>query len=87
MQQQAELLTVNETAAMLRFSAEHVRRLARAGTLPGVKVGDSWRFPVSEIKRLIAGVNNETPQERDVTPCNAHARVTNVTGVTCTVED
>lgn len=38
-------LTVNEVAAALRVSAETVRRMARQGDLPAIRIGPRmWRF-------------------------------------------
>lgn len=39
-------LTVNEVAEALRVSAETVRRMARRGELPAMRLGPRmWRFP------------------------------------------
>ena len=37
-------LSVEQTASLLHCSEEHVRRLARNKTLPGIKVGRDWIF-------------------------------------------
>jgi excisionase family DNA binding protein len=39
-----ELLTVPETARLLRVTPETVRRLARRGELPAIRVGTQLRF-------------------------------------------
>jgi excisionase family DNA binding protein len=39
-----ELLTVAETARLLRVSVVTVRRLARRGELPALRVGSQWRI-------------------------------------------
>jgi excisionase family DNA binding protein len=39
------LLTIEETAALLRLPVDSVRRLLKAGRLPGgVKIGGKWRI-------------------------------------------
>jgi excisionase family DNA binding protein len=40
----AEVLTLAETAQLLRVSEDAVRELASQGDLPGRKVGRRWRF-------------------------------------------
>jgi excisionase family DNA binding protein len=39
-----ELLTVSETARLLRVGEATVRRLARRGKLPAIRVGGQWRI-------------------------------------------
>jgi len=39
-----EVIIVEEVAEYLRIHPYTVRRLARAGKLPGFKVGGQWRF-------------------------------------------
>ncbi len=39
-----ELLTTKEAAVLLRVEIDTLRRLAKAGQVPGVKVGGDWRF-------------------------------------------
>ncbi|MDP2873397.1 MAG: helix-turn-helix domain-containing protein [Bacillota bacterium] len=70
-----EVLTVAETADLLKLSEYTVRELARKGELPGRKVGRAWRFvrgAVMDLVRMVppgerppAGYDNEplTPEE------------------------
>ena len=53
-QQTPVLLTVNETAALLRCNPWTVYHLARQGELPGRKIGGMWRFHRETLLRLIA---------------------------------
>ena len=46
-----EVVTVEELAKYLRIHPYTVRRLARAGKLPGFKIGGQWRFKKEEIDR------------------------------------
>ena len=48
-----EVLTAEEVAEYLRIHPYTVRRLARAGKVPGFKIGGQWRFNRSEIDNLI----------------------------------
>jgi excisionase family DNA binding protein len=41
--------TAEEIAKYLRVHPYTVKRLARAGKIPGFKVGDQWRFDSEEI--------------------------------------
>lgn len=58
------LLTLEETAAHLSFAVGTVARLARAGQLPALKIGGSWRVVepalVELIKRRTAAVGTPT---------------------------
>ena len=47
------LLTVEEVAQYLRLEPDTVRKLAREGKFPAVKVGRVWRFRRSTIKAWI----------------------------------
>lgn len=49
-----DILTAEEVAEFLRIHPYTVRRLARAGKLPGFRVGGQWRFD----KKQIDGLNN-----------------------------
>ena len=40
----SQVMTVSEVAEYLRLSQAKVYRLARAGELPAMRVGKSWRF-------------------------------------------
>lgn len=48
-----EALTVAETAKKLGLSEATIYRLARAGDLPGARVGRSWRFDRRRIDDLL----------------------------------
>lgn len=45
------LWTVDDVALYLRLNPETVRQMARLGRLPGIKVGRSWRFRPSLVKK------------------------------------
>lgn len=47
------LLDADYCAAMLRCSKSHLHRLARAGEIPGTKVGRGWVFVEEDIVKLV----------------------------------
>jgi excisionase family DNA binding protein len=51
MAEDAEVLTADEAASLLRVSTKTVLVLARDGVLPGEKVGRAWRFVRSDLLR------------------------------------
>ncbi len=50
---QKDVLTADEVAEYLRIHPYTVRRLARAGKLPGSRIGGQWRFDKKELEKLI----------------------------------
>lgn len=48
-----QLLTVQETARMLRTSSQQVRKMIQSGELPAVKVGREWRIPAESIRMFL----------------------------------
>jgi len=46
------MLTLKEAADILGTTFYTVRRLVRAGRLPGHKVGQQWRVPMAAVKAL-----------------------------------
>lgn len=47
-------MTVEELATYLRIHPSTVYRLARGGTIPGVKVGSQWRFQKERVDEWMA---------------------------------
>lgn len=70
-----EVMTAEELAEYLSFSKNWVYRKAEAGEVPGVKVGNRWRFKKSIIDRWleerinkaqsaeVAGQEESSPEE------------------------
>lgn len=50
---QTDVMTIRELAAYLKMAEKTLYRLAAEGTVPGFKVGGSWRFRKSEIDKWI----------------------------------
>src|SRR5437867_7007636 len=48
-------LSAHEAARLLHMNVKRVQGLARAGKLPGVRVGRRWLFRGDEIERLLGG--------------------------------
>lgn len=55
MQKDAEVLTADEAAHLLRISTKTVLTLACDGVLPGEKVGGAWRFVRSDLLNHLRG--------------------------------
>jgi excisionase family DNA binding protein len=47
------LLDAEDVAARLHLSVSTLYRLARSGTLPGVKLGAAWRFRASAVEAYV----------------------------------
>lgn len=47
-----EVLTSKEVAEYLRTTPDTIKRMARAGRLPGLKLGRVWRFRRADIDEL-----------------------------------
>ncbi|GGR11518.1 helix-turn-helix domain-containing protein [Deinococcus ruber] len=45
--------TPSELADVLRLSGETIRRRLRTGETKGVRIGDTWRVPRTEVLELI----------------------------------
>lgn len=46
-------LTPDEAAEYLKVSKRTVLELARRGDLPGCKIGNRWRFSLSQLARFV----------------------------------
>jgi excisionase family DNA binding protein len=50
------LLDSAEAAALLQIHPKTLQKLARAGTVIGIRVGKLWRFRASALNRWLAGM-------------------------------
>jgi excisionase family DNA binding protein len=59
-----EPLDLKEAAAFVRLPPSSLRRLAKAGKMPGQKAGKHWRFLRSELTNYLRGYYNKpvTPE-------------------------
>lgn len=55
MREDAEVLTADEAAELLRVSTKTILALARDGALPGEKVGRAWRFLRADLLDYVRG--------------------------------
>jgi excisionase family DNA binding protein len=47
------IITAKEVGQYLKLSESTIYKLASSGEIPGFKVGDSWRFDIEEIQKMI----------------------------------
>ena len=47
------IITAKEVGQYLKLSESTVYKLASSGEIPGFKIGDSWRFDMEEIQKMI----------------------------------
>lgn len=59
-----EVLTVEETARLLKVTNTTVRRWCLLGWLPAFKIGRAWRIPRDELERLMEPAGPHRPQRR-----------------------
>jgi len=52
----ANLVTAKELGQYLKLSESTIYKLTQSGDLPGFKIGDSWRFDMDEVLKLIRNV-------------------------------
>ena len=48
-----KILTAKELSQFLKLSESTIYKLASTGEIPAFKVGDSWRFELEEIQKMI----------------------------------
>lgn len=53
-----EMLTVEEVAQKLRMHPDHIKRLLRAGRMPGYKIEGSWRVKQDELEQWVEDRKN-----------------------------
>jgi excisionase family DNA binding protein len=58
-----DVLTAAEAASFLRTRPETLKRLAREGKVPGVKLGHEWRFLREDLVDLLAGTHGAQAEE------------------------
>jgi excisionase family DNA binding protein len=51
---ESSILTADEVAEYLKLSKITVYKLAKDGSLPGFRVGGSWRFSKSNIEKMMS---------------------------------
>jgi len=56
-----EIITPSQVANLLQIHVKTVYRLASQGTIPGNRIGRSWRFSRSDILKLVNGNDGKSP--------------------------
>lgn len=59
-----EILTAKELGHFLKLSESTIYKLASTGEIPGFKIGDSWRFDMEEIRKMIGGAKEISKKMR-----------------------
>jgi excisionase family DNA binding protein len=49
----ANIVTAKELRQFLKLSDSTIYKLALKGELPGFKIGDSWRFDMDQVVRVV----------------------------------
>jgi excisionase family DNA binding protein len=58
------LLDSDEAAALLNIHPKTLQRLARRGEVPGIQIGEMWRFRVSALNAWMNGIGtHEYPND------------------------
>ena len=58
-----DLLTTNQVSELLQVDRTTVYRLLKNGRLPGVKVGNQWRFPRQAVEAFLLGEMPQPPED------------------------
>ncbi len=61
-----KLYTVEEVAELASVTGRTIRNYLKSGRLVGRKIGGQWRFPESEVQRLLTGAEDHSSLEMDV---------------------
>lgn len=61
-----KLYTVEEVAKQLSVTGRTIRNYLKSGRLVGRKIGGQWRFPESEVQRLLNGSGPEMPEFQSI---------------------
>ena len=56
---ESDFMTVKDLSAYLNMKEKTIYKLAAEGTMPGFKLGGSWRFRLSEIEVWIQAHSNQ----------------------------
>ena len=58
------IVTAKEVGRYLKLSESTIYKLASNGEIPGFKIGDSWRFDMEDILKLIRDSKKETTNQK-----------------------
>jgi excisionase family DNA binding protein len=60
-----KIMTAKELSQFLKLSESTIYKLASNGEIPGFKIGDSWRFELEEIQKLIRESKKKGRRQKD----------------------
>ncbi len=60
-----KIMTAKELSKFLKLSESTIYKLAASGEIPGFKIGDSWRFELEEIQKLIRDSKKKGRRPKD----------------------
>ena len=61
----SEIMTPKEVATYLKMSVLTVYKHAKQGTIPGFRIGNSWRFDKNKIDAALLGGDSATASEEN----------------------
>ncbi len=60
----ASIVTAKEVSHYLKLTESTIYKLAAKGELPGFKIGNSWRFDMDEILKMIKSAKKKKKEEK-----------------------
>jgi excisionase family DNA binding protein len=60
-----KLMTAKELSQFLKLTESTIYKLVSNGEIPGFKIGDSWRFELEEIRKLIQESKKIAKRQRE----------------------
>ncbi len=61
----SKIVTAKEVGQYLKLSESTIYKLASNGEIPAFKIGDSWRFDMEELLRMIRGAKRVSKTMRE----------------------
>ncbi len=58
-----KIMTAEEVARYLKLNKITVYKYAQQGRIPGIKIGNRWRFDREKIEELIRKAESESPNQ------------------------
>jgi len=59
-----KIMTAEEVARYLKLNKITVYKYAQQGRIPGIKIGNRWRFDREKIEELVRKAESESPVKR-----------------------
>jgi excisionase family DNA binding protein len=59
-----KIMTAKELSQFLKLSESTIYKLVSNGEIPGFKIGDSWRFELDEIQKMILDSKKQGLRQR-----------------------